>query len=61
MLRKYRLRIAVIAVLLAAASSVIVFGPARASAFDNARWGKDYFPNVPLTTRMASPFISTMT
>ena len=51
MLRKYRLRIAVIAVLLAAASSVIVFGPARASAFDNARWGKDYFPNVPLTTQ----------
>lgn len=51
MLRKYRLRIAVILALLAIASSVVVFGPARASAFDNARWGKNYFPNVPLTTQ----------
>jgi protein SCO1/2 len=51
MLRKYRLRIAVIAALLVAASSVIVRGPSPAAAFDNARWGKDYFPNVPLTTQ----------
>ena len=45
------LRIVVTVTLLTGLGALMTFGPAPASAYDNARWGAGYFPNVPLTTQ----------